>query len=106
MATAPQSTNLPDTVELAAWSGVNQSSYRTVIDDQECWWMENLFPVAPGWLRSGWGPSPPIYTAPFGVKIARIFFTNIDGRNPLGFMFNDNGDIDQVNLNTGAVVHL
>lgn len=101
-----QSANQPQVITLESWIGVNQSSSRPVINDQECWWLENLFPIAPGHLRSAWGPSAPLYTAPVGMQILRIFFTNIDGQNPLGFMFLSNGTVDQVNLNTLAVTHL
>lgn len=106
---AIKSDNPPQIITLEGWAGINQSSSRPVIDDQECWWLENLFPVAPGHLRSAWGPSAPIYTATPGAVIRRIFFTNIDGVNPLGFMFLDSGGIglvDQVNLNTGEVTGL
>jgi hypothetical protein len=108
-----QSANPPELITLWEWTGtsagvggVNQSANRNVIDDQELWWLENLLPIAPGELRSAWGPSAPIYTAPGGVTILRIFFTIIDGVNPLGFMFKSDGTVDQVNLNTGAVFNL
>lgn len=104
-----QSANQPQLLTLGDWKGVNQSSSRPVIDDQEMWWAENLFPIESGHLRSGWGPSDPIYTATPPSIIRRIFFANIDGQNPLGFMFLDSGGIglvDQVNLNTGEVTGL
>lgn len=100
---AVQSTNPPQILTLGDWAGVNQSSSRVSIDDQELWWLENLFPIAPGHLRSAWGPSAPIYTASSPNQILRIFFANIDGVNPLGFMFLSDGNVDQVNLNTGAI---
>ncbi|HEX8814807.1 MAG TPA: hypothetical protein VF753_04840, partial [Terriglobales bacterium] len=63
-----QSTNPPELITLWEWTGsstgvggVNQSANRNVIDDQELWWLENMFPIAPGELRSAWGPSAPIY---------------------------------------------
>lgn len=110
-----QSDNVPELLTLWEWTGtssgvggVNQSANRNVIDDQELWWLENLFPIAPGELRSAWGPSAPIYSVASvpGVAILRIFFTIIDGVNPLGFMFRSDGIVDQVNLNTGAVTSL
>lgn len=110
-----QSDNLPQLLTLWEWTGttqgiggVNQSANRNVIDDQELWWLENLFPIAPGELRSAWGPSAPIYTVAGipGLSILRIFFTIIDGVNPLGFMFRSDGIVDQVNLNTGFVTTL
>lgn len=103
---AVQSTNPPQIITLEGWAGINQSGSRSTIDDQEMWWAENLFPIAGGQLRAGWGPSAPIYTAPSPHQILRIFFTNIDGQNPLGFMFRSDGIVDQVNLNTGAVTQV
>jgi hypothetical protein len=99
----PQSSNIPIPVAIDQWQGVNQSSNRSVISDQELWWCENFFPIAPGHLRSGWGPSAPLYTAPSGTQILRIFFANITTNNPLGFMFLSNGTVDAVDLNSGAV---
>jgi hypothetical protein len=107
-----QSANIPKILTLEQWTGsqgvggVNQSASRSTIDDNETWWCENFFPIAPGELRSAWGPSDPIYNAPAGTQIKRIFFTNIDGVNALGFMFLDDGEVHQVNLETGAVTGL
>lgn len=110
-----QSDNVPEIITLWEWTGsssgvggVNQSANRNVIDDQELWWLENLFPIAPGELRSAWGPSAPIYSLASipGISILRIFFTIIDGVNPVGFMFRSDGFVDQVNLNTGFVTSL
>ena len=70
-----QRDNPPDVITLLAWAGMNQSASRGLIDDQETHWLENMFPIAPGQLRAGFGPSPPIYTAPAGIAILRIFFT-------------------------------
>lgn len=101
-----QSANPPEIITLYEWAGVNQLATRGLIEDQECFWLENFWPIAPGHLRAGWGHGPAIYTAPGSVQILRIFFTTIDGVNPLGFMFRSDGIVDQVNLNTGAVTSL
>jgi hypothetical protein len=104
-----QSANPPEFLHLWEWTsqqgGVEQASTRTAIDDQATWWCENFFPIAPGELRAGYGPSAPIYTAPSGTSILRIFFGPLNDMQ-LGFMFLSNGTIDQVNLQTGAVVHV
>jgi hypothetical protein len=97
-----QSANVPEKITLEKWAGINRNAARTGIDDQECWWLENLLPLGPTQLRSAWGPSAAIYTAPGGVSIARMFFMNIDGAHPLGFMFLTDGTVTAVNLNTGA----
>lgn len=103
-----QSDNQPELITLENWpaGGINQSSRRSSIGNDDCWWLENLFPIANGELRSAWGPSPPIYTAPAGVSILRIFCANIDGTNPQGFMFRSDGYVDSVDLHSGAVVSL
>ena len=98
-----QSANQSEIITLFEWSGVNQSATRGLIGDQEVFWSENFWPIAPGHLRAGHGPSAPLYSAPSGVTILRIFFTNIDGTDPLGFMFRSDGVVDVVNLNTEAV---
>lgn len=108
-----QSANPAQIVEVVHWpkGGLNQSTRRSTIDDEDLWDVENYFPLQTGELRAAWGPSAPVYTTGGGNTIRRIFFTNIDGQNPLGFMFLDNGAggpqlVDQVNLNTGAVTPL
>lgn len=110
-----QSANPPDIITLDQWKGINQQFRRATIDDQESWWLENLYPIGPGNLRSVWGPGPPIYTAPAGKTILRIFFgyigfpTQIWQQPPpgrLGWMFLSDGSIDQVDLDTGEVTHV
>jgi len=102
----PQSSNQPQILTLFKWDGINQSVSRKMMDDQELFWLENMFLTAEGQLRAGWGPSAPKYTAPAGTHILRIFFANVTGNNPSGFMFLDNWTVDRVDLNSGAVVHL
>jgi hypothetical protein len=110
-----QSANPPDIITIDQFKGLNQQSSRSTIDDQELWWNENLYAVAPGQLRSCWGPSAPIYTAPAGVSIVRTFFgyygypTTIFTEPPpgrMGWMFLSDGTVDEVDLDTQAVVHL
>lgn len=87
---------------------MNQSTRRSTIEDEDFWWLENYFPLQTGELRAAWGPSAPIYSvaAVPGLQILRIFFTNIDGTDPIGMMFRSDGIVDQVNLNTGAITTL
>ena len=126
-----QSTNPPELHTFENWTlGLNQQAGRGVIADDEQWWNENLFAIGPGNLRSCWGlrrqtdgvTPMPVYTAPTGVKILRIFFgfigdttpqnaaPSIDPVNPLpgayGWMFLSDGTIDQVDLGTLTVVHV
>jgi len=112
---AIQSSNPPDVFTLEEWKGLNQQTRRTSIDDQEAWWLENLFPLAPGTLRAMWGPSAPIYTAPAGLQILRIFTGYYGNDTPLygqpppgrkGFMMLSDGTADEVDLDTGLVRHI
>lgn len=111
-----QSDNQPDLLTVENWiAGINQQSRRGSIDDQESFWLENLFPVDKGNLRACWGPSAPIYTAPTGTTILRMFFGFIGYPTPqfaapppgqFGWMFLSDGNIDQVDLNTKAVTRI
>ena len=65
---AIQSANPFDLVTIEQWKGLNQQSERGSIDDQEEWWDENFFAIGPGNLRTCWGPSAAIYTAPAGTR--------------------------------------
>lgn len=95
------SSNAPQIITLLAWNGINASASRGLIDDQECHWLENLFPVATGQLRAGYGPSAPIYSAPPG-SIARIFTADITGA-PSIFAFKTDGTVDRINTVTQNV---
>lgn len=113
---ATQASNPPDIMTLENWqAGINQQGLRASIEDEEQWWNENLFGIGKGNLRSCWGPSEPIYTAPSGTTILRIFFGTYGNRTPLnsapppgrqGWMFLSDGSIDEVDLDTGFVAHL
>ncbi|HEX3525257.1 MAG TPA: hypothetical protein VHT52_24600 [Stellaceae bacterium] len=109
-----QSDNPPDLMTLDQWKGLNQQGKRGSIDDQEEWWNENLFSIGPGNLRSCWGHGPAIYTTP-GPPIRRIFFGFIGYPTPqfaapppgrFGWMFLDDGNVDQVDLDTHAVTRI
>lgn len=114
------SANPPDIFTLEKWGGLNQQSPRGSIDDQELWWDENFFAIGPGNLRSCWGPSAPIYTAPAGLQILRIFFgfyglSNVPEGQPdysqpppgrMGWMFLSDGSIDEVDLDTQQVTRI
>lgn len=114
-----QSDNQPELLTVEDWiKGINQQSKRASIDDQESFWMENLFPLDKGNLRACWGPSDPIYTAPSGSTILRMFFGFIGYPTPqfeapgpthggrLGWMFLSDGNIDQVDLDLQTVTRI
>lgn len=110
-----QSENPPDLITLDQWKGLNQQSLQGSIDDQEEWWNENFFAVAPGDMRTCYGPSGPIYTAPEGATILRTFFGFYGNLTPqfaapppgaMGWMYLSDGTIDEVDLDTGAITGL
>lgn len=109
---AIQSDNAPEVMTLDQWQGLNQQSRRGSIEDQEEWWNENFFAIGAGNLRTCWGHGPAIYTCPAGTRIKRIFFGFIGNETPqfsapppgrLGWMFLDNGTVEQVDLDTRQV---
>lgn len=110
-----QSDNPPQVMTLEEWKGLNQQSKRGSIDDNEEWWDENLFAIGPGNLRAGWGPSAPIYTAPAGTQILRLFLGFYGNLTPqfgapppgaMAWLFLSDGTIDEVDINTGQVTAL
>jgi hypothetical protein len=110
-----QSDNPFDLTTVEQWRGLNQQSKRGSIDDQEEWWNENFFAVGPGNLRTCWGPSAPIYTAPAGTTILRFFFGFYGNQTPqfgapppgaMGWLFLSDGTIDEVDLNSGVTTGL
>lgn len=110
-----QSDNPPELITLEEWKGLNQQAKQGSIDDQEEWWNENLFRMDDGNLRAVWGPSTPIYTAPAGTQILRVFFGFYGNQTPqfsapppgaMGWMFLSDGTIDEVDLNTGVTTAL
>ena len=110
-----QSDNPFDVTTVEQWRGLNQQSKRGSIDDQEEWWNENFFAVGPGNLRTCWGPSAPIYTAPAGTTILRTFFGFYGNQTPqfsspppgaMGWMFLSDGTVDEVDLDTSATTGL
>lgn len=114
-----QSDNQPEIMTIENWlKGMNQQSRRASIDDQESFWIENLFPLDKGNMRACWGPSGPIYTAPAGTTILRMFFGFIGFPTPqfeapgplhggrLGWMFLSDGNIDQVDLDLQTVTRI
>lgn len=113
---AIDSANPPELMTIEKWTqGLNQQSMQGSIDDNQQWWCENLMAMDDGNLRAMWGPSAPIYTAPAGTQILRIFFGFYGNQTPqfsapppgaMGWMFLSDGTIDEVDLNTGATTGL
>jgi hypothetical protein len=110
-----QSDNPPDLFTVEQWKGLNQQSKRQSIDDQEEYWNENFFALGPGNLRTCWGPSAPIYTAPEGTVIRRLFLGYYGNQTPefgapppgaMAWLFLSDGTVDEVDINTGQTTSL
>ena len=100
---------------LDQWKGLNRQALPGSIDDQEEVWNENFFRVDVGNLRTCWGPSASIYTAPAGTTVLRMFFGTYGNQTPqfsapppgaMGWMFLSDGTIDEVDLDTGVTTAL
>jgi hypothetical protein len=112
---AIQSENPPELITIDQWKGLNQQSLQGSIDDQELFWDENFFRIDIGNLRTCWGPSGVVYTAPAGTQILRTFYGFYGNQTPqfaapppgaMGWMFLSDGTIDEVDLDTGALTTL
>lgn len=110
-----QSDNPPDLTTLEQWRGLNQQSERGSIDDQEEFWNENFFAVGPGNLRTVYGPTAPIYTAPAGTTILRMFFGFYGAQTPqfgtpppgaMGWVFLSDGTIDEFDIGSHITTSL
>lgn len=111
----PQSANPPDIQTLENWRGLNQQASRSSIGDDEEFWNENLFAIGPGNLRSCWGHGPPIYTAPGGVQILRMFFGFYGRTTPqfsapppgqMAWLFLSNGHVVEVDVSNGGATDI
>jgi hypothetical protein len=101
---AQQRLGLPDRFKLFSsfpFKGLNQSSSRIAIDDQELWWLENLIRVGDGNYRALWDAGTPFYTAPTGKTIISFFWFNI-GPQEYVIVFLNDGTATQVAYPLGA----
>lgn len=87
-------------------SGLNSQVPRTSIGDQELWWCDGWFPIAPNCLRAMWGPSASVFTVQgSGTTIEAFYFANI-GSTAYGIVFQADGSIWAFNQQTFAVTQL
>lgn len=88
----------PPTFE--TFAGVNTSTTRPGVPDQQAYWLDGFFPIAPRNLRTLYGIGSALYTAS-GKTIVCFYFYNI-GATPYGIVFLSDGSAVQVNTATGA----
>lgn len=82
-----------------AFSGINQSSSRMMMKDEEFFWLENFIKTGDGALRTLWDKGSAIYTAPSGKIIIYFYFFNIATNNYVAIFLSD-GTAVQVNTTT------
>lgn len=92
----PESVNI---IVFEQFSGLNTKPPRIAIAPTECSWLDGFMPVTPTTLRTLYGPSTPVYTAPDGRSI--IFFANFNlGDIPHKFILLDDGSCYDYNEQT------
>jgi hypothetical protein len=84
------------------FAGLNLSSSRPSLRDQEFYEIENWVRVGDGYLRTLWDVGTPIYTATSGKTIVSAFFYNI-AITQYAIIFLSDGTAYQINTSTQAV---
>lgn len=90
----------PSPLMFEVFAGVNTSTTRTGVPDEQAYWFNGFMPIAPRNLRTLWGIGPVLYTALF-AEIVCFYFYNI-GSTPYAVIFQSDGSAVQVNTNTGS----
>jgi hypothetical protein len=83
------------------FAGMNLSSSRLGMRDQQPFYMENWILIAEGNLRTLWDVAPPLYTVTGSNSIVYFFFYNISNANYVMIFF-ANGTAIQINTATGT----
>src|SRR6266511_2428469 len=85
--------------------GINQTSARTAIRDDELFWLENVQPIGNGNLQILPPPAASIATIAAGVATLWGFTIKLAGvQTSRLFTVNNDGSMSQINPSTGAVV--
>jgi hypothetical protein len=104
----------PEPLVFDTFLGINTQPSRPGIDDKEMYWCDGFFPLGKNNLRTLPGVGPKLYTAPTieltpsnptQISIVSFGFGNL-GSTPVCIVFLSNGQVDQVNTNTGEVTHI
>ena len=83
------------------FQGVQTSTTRPGVPDQQAYWLDGMMPIAPRNLRTLYGIGSALYTAAGGKSIIAFDFYNI-GSTPYAVLFLSDGSAIQVNTLTGA----
>lgn len=98
---AQQRTIGPIGLSLEQFQGVNTSTTRPGVRDEQCAWIDGFFPIAPGNLRTLYGIGDVLFEATGGNVIVCFYFYNL-GSNPYVVIFQSDGSAIQVNTNTAV----
>ena len=88
---------------LEGFKGINTKPRRPSIDDQECYWLENIMPIGPGNARAMYGKGATLYTAPGGKTVVYIKPYNI-GSTDYMFVVLSDGTAYQITLSDGSSI--
>jgi hypothetical protein len=83
------------------FAGVQTSTTRPGVPDQQAYWLDGMMPIAPRNLRTLYGIGAALYTAAGGNTIIAFDFYNI-GATPYAVIFLSDGSAVHVNTLTGA----
>jgi hypothetical protein len=92
----------PPPYEMSKFQGLQSSTTRAGVKDEQCWWIDGYIPLGEMDLRTLPGVGPVVWTAP--TTISFFGFANI-GATPIAVVFLNDGSIWQVNTATGAAVN-
>lgn len=89
----------PEPFVFESWQGLNTDPGRAGVGQEQAYWIDGFFPVAPRKLRTLPDVGTALYTAATGRTVEFFAFYNI-GTTPYIAVFLDNGSVVQVNVNT------
>ena len=85
------------------FQGIDTTTTRSGVPDQQMYWCDGWMPIAPRKLRTLYGVGTPLYSNPAGISC--YFFYNL-GSTPYCVVFLDDGSAVQVNVLNGAVTQI
>jgi hypothetical protein len=88
-------------VGLEEWKGLNTKARRAAIEDQQCYWLENIIPIGAANARAMYGKGTTLYTAPVGRTVVYYAFATISTTDYC-MVFLDNGTAYQIRVSDGA----
>ncbi len=92
----------PDPLMFEDFEGINTATLRPGVDDKQAAWLDGFMPLGPKRnLRTMYGVSTALYTAPGALTVAFFDFGNI-GVTPYAIIFQSDGSIVAVNTVTSV----